>query len=70
MYQTSTEQLREYAETLASVQAELSAISAEYDEVKEAQRDKGGRPRGHAGRESIEARWHEMTNGARRVAIC
>eukprot|EP00965_Chrysotila_dentata_P080966 2672479-Pleurochrysis_carterae.AAC.1 len=77
MYQTATEQLgdnakaaAETAGTMAALQRRLDAAEQYASEIKEAGLDRGGRPRGHAGRAQLEQRWEQMTESARRSALC
>eukprot|EP00965_Chrysotila_dentata_P096028 3172662-Pleurochrysis_carterae.AAC.1 len=70
MYDTSTEQLQEYTMKLTHAERRAAAAEQQYKELKEASRDVGGRPRGHAGREELKRRWSSMSGTARRSALC
>eukprot|EP00965_Chrysotila_dentata_P055549 1842847-Pleurochrysis_carterae.AAC.2 len=56
-------------EKIDELTRQLKTQSSQHASLKELHRNRGGRPRGHAGKESLEQRWEEMKPTARRAAM-
>eukprot|EP00965_Chrysotila_dentata_P150487 4970928-Pleurochrysis_carterae.AAC.1 len=55
---------------MAELERRLEAAEQFASEMKEVEMNRGGRPRGHAGRAELEQRWEFMSAVARRLALC
>eukprot|EP00965_Chrysotila_dentata_P040268 1336554-Pleurochrysis_carterae.AAC.1 len=54
---------------LANPSGAHALLQQRYLELKEASRDTGGRPRGHAGRAALEAKWDNLSPKAQKMAL-